>query len=792
MLKNYLLIGLRNLRKHFTYSLINIFGLALGLATCLLLTTWIRHELSFDKFHEDPDRIYRATLEMSFGGRSHVIPQTPNKLLAVLETLPDVEQGTRVYDLSSYTPFIVQYQNELYQEKSFSFADSAFFRVFSFNFIEGNPEKALADPNTVVITASTSKKYFGNDAALGKILKINGTDYVITGVIDDVPSSSSLQFDFLGSFYSTRYGRETPEWFPANFLTFIKTNSASDLNTVAAKINAQVKTELASELTGDGDYIRYSFIPMSDIHLKESGRITYVYIFSAIALLILAIACINYINLSTARAADRAKEVGIRKVVGALRNQLFGQFIGESVLITFLGFITALFLVEALLPGFNAITGNNFPPEVFFDWRFLGIAVIILVGIALLAGAYPALAISAFKPVSILKGNFRFSGRGIWLRKTLVITQFTISIALIVSTLVIYKQLNFIRGKALGYTKENSISIQLDKKTIEVFEQLKTELIKSGKVSGVARASESPTNIEAGYGLSIEGSATARDIMTTAITTDTEFIPLFGMEILSGRNFTQSDFLKVKADTTGKSSSFIVNETTLKELYIDPEKAIGQRMKLSGRSGEIVGVVKDFHFSSMRKKIRPLILFNEVEQFDYTFIRIDPNDVVGSLAVVKSIFETLAPHRPFEYEFVDEQYAALYDAEERISGIFIGFAALAIIIASLGLLGLVAFSAAQKTKEIGIRKVLGATAPGIVLLITRDFTRLVFIAMLIGLPLAYYLMSSWLDEFAYKTEIGIWPVLTASALCLVIAFGAAGYQAIRAALIDPAETLRNE
>ena len=793
MIKNYLLIGFRNLRKHFSYSIINIFGLGLGLATCLLLVTWIRHELSFDKFHDDSDRIYRSSLEMSFGGQANVLQQSPNKLLAVVkENFPDVESGVRYYDRTGYTPFIVQYQSELFQEGKFCFADSTFFKVFTFQFVEGNPQKALAEPNTVVITESIAKKYFGADQAMGKTIKVNsGTDYTISGVIKDIPTNSSISFDFLGSFHSIAYGKDTPQWFPANFLTFIKAGENTDMNSIATKVNDQVKVELKSELTGEGDYIRFSFLPISDIHLKEAGRMVYVYIFSAIAFLILGIACINYINLSTARAADRAKEVGIRKVVGALRNQLIGQFIGESILITFLAFVTALFLVEALLPAFNLVTGANFPPTAFFDPAFLFVSLFIVMAIALLAGAYPALAISAFKPVSILKGNFKHSGRGILLRRILVVTQFTISIGLIVSTLVIYKQLSFIRNRELGYNKENAIAIPLDKKTEAVYEQLKTELMKSGKVTFVARASESPTDIHAGYGVSITGE-NPRDIMTTAITVDTEFIPAFNMEIIAGRNFTEGDFLKTKADTSRNSSSFIVNETALKDLYIDPDKAIGQKIRLSGRSGEIVGIIKDFHFASMREKIKPLVLFNEVEQFDYIFIRLNPEDVTGALDAIKKICQTTVTHRPFEYEFVDQKYAALYDAEDRISTIFIGFAALAIIIASLGLLGLVSFSAAQKTKEIGIRKVLGASAPSIVLLITKDFTRLILIAVVLGLPISYYLMSEWLSDFAYKTDIGVGPILTASLLCLVIAFGTAGFQAIKAALVDPAETLRNE
>jgi len=793
MIKSYLLIGFRSLRKHFSYSVINILGLGLGLATCLLLVMWIRHELSYDRFHRDGERLYRATLAFSFGGQADVMGVTPNKLLAELRRQhAGIESGVRVYEQSTFRPFVVQHGEAIFQEGRFSYADSTFFQVFSFNLLQGNVDKALAEPNSVVITEAMARKYFGTEDPLGKILKVNNkADYIVTGVIADVPSNSTLQFDFMASFHSVAYGRDEPQWFPANFLTYIKVRERADLAGITALINQQMKTELASELTGAGDYIRVSFLPMADVHLAEGGHKVYVYIFSAIAILILVIACINYVNLSTARAADRAKEVGIRKVAGALRTQLFAQFIGESVLVTFLAFVTALLLAGGMLPVFNSITGKSFSPAAFLNPVFLAVSIFMLTVIGILSGAYPALAISAFKPASILKGSFKFSGKGIWLRRTLVVTQFTISIALMISTLVIYKQLRYISSKQLGYNKENTIILPLDRQTEAVFDQLRTELITSGRVTAVSRASEVPTEIEAGYGLVVEGTQ-APDRMVTAITVDTAFIPTFGMSLKMGRNFTETDFRKVKADTTNRSSAFIVNETALKALAIDANKAIGTRLRLSGRSGEIIGVVNDFHFASLRKPIEPIVLFDEVEQFNYFFVRLDGRDTKVALEAVKNICHEIIPHRPFEYRFVDQQYAALYDAEERMASVFIGFASLAIIIAGLGLLGLVSFSAAQKTKEIGIRKVLGATPASIVMLVTKDFSKLIVVAIALALPLAYYIMSQWLSDFAYKTEIGVAPLLLAPVICIGIAFLSSAYQALRAAWIDPADTLRSE
>jgi putative ABC transport system permease protein len=796
MLKNYLLTGFRNLRKHFTYSLINIIGLGLGLATCLLLIVWISHEVSYDSFHSKASNIYRASMEMSFGGRTMKTSVSPTALLPTLKTFPEVETGVRVYNPSAWNPYIVKKGEHIFQESHFYFADSSFFDVFSYKVLKGNPKKALNEPNSVMLTESSAKKYFGSEDPLGKTLTINDNkEYTVTGILEDIPANSYLQFDFLGSFSSLRAAQEEPIWWSANYQTFVVLYPTAIVPTVAEKTNEVVKKAIASELTGPGDYVHYNFIRLTDIHLKSDSDnemevvsdIRYVYIFSAIALLILLIACINYINLATARAADRAKEVGIRKVVGAIRNQLFAQFLGESVIITFLAFALAFFSAQLVLPFFNALSGKALSSAIFYDPLFLGGSLLMMISIALLAGAYPAFAITAFKPVSVLKGNFRFSGKGIWLRRFLVVTQFSISIVLIVGTLVIMKQLDFIQNKKLGYNKDNIVILPLDRKTSEVFSQLKTEFMRSGKVLQVGRATESPIKIQGGYGFNLEGKDDA-GLILTAVAADTGYTSTLGMEMIAGRSFTDGDFQRVAADTF---YSFIVNEAVLKALFIDKEKAIGTRASVSGRKGEIVGVVKDFHFSSLHNAIGPLVIFSQ-EDYNHIFVRLKPNDTEASLKTLKSICANLTPHRPFEYKFLDQQYEAMYSSEQRMGTIFMVFASLAIIIACLGLLGLVSFSAAQKTKEIGIRKVLGATAQSIVVLISKDFTKLVLIALVIGLPLAWWLMDKWLSDFAYKIDIGLEPILVSSILCIVIAFGTAGYQALKAALIDPARTLRNE
>jgi putative ABC transport system permease protein len=795
MIKNYLLVSFRNLRKHFSYSLINIFGLGIGLATCLLLVTWIRHELSYDKFHAKADRIYRSSLEMDNGGEIVKMAVSPTALLPTLRELPEVEAGTLVYNPTAWNPYIVKKDDRIFQENKFYFADSTFFDVFSYEVLQGDPESALDEPNSVMLTEATAKKYFGSEDPVGKTLTINGDrEFTVTGVMRNIPSNSFLQFDFLGSWNSMPKSK-TRTWWEANYQTFIVVHPATDLQAIMSKTDQVVRKEIATA-DNSGDYVHYSLIRLTDIHLRSVaknepevvGDITYVYIFSAIALLILLIACINYVNLATARAVDRAKEVGVRKVVGAMRPQLFGQFLGESVIITFVSFCLGFFIAQVLLPLFNNVTGKELGSATFYDPSFLGIAFLILVVIAMLSGAYPALAITSFKPVSVLKGNFKFSGKGIWLRKFLVVTQFSISIVLIVSTIVILRQLNFIQDKKLGYSKENVLVLPMDPKTRQSFTELQAELMRSGEVEAVGRGTESPTRIQGGYGFTPQGKTDGESMLLTAVAIDTGFVSALGMELLAGRNFTSADFERVKTDTF---YSFIVNEALLKSLYVEPEKALGMRARLSGRQGEIVGVVNDFHYSTLHSPIGPLVMFSQVD-YHQMFLKLKEGNMNDRIQNIRQVCSNVLPHRPFEYRFLDEEYDKLYSSEQRLGMVFTIFATLAIVIACLGLLGLVAFSAAQKTKEIGIRKVLGATATNIVLLITSDFTKLVLVAIVLGIPASYWIMGMWLEDFAYRVDIGWWPILAASLICLCIAFGTAGFQAVKAALIDPAKTLRND
>lgn len=796
MIHNYLLISLRYLKKHLSYSLINVAGLALGLATCLLLVSWMRHELSYDTFHEKADRIYRASLEYSFGGHVARPSVSPNALLPALLTLPETESGVRVYNPSRQAPFIVRFRDDIFEESRFYFADSTFFDVFTFHLSEGNTHTALNKPNSVVVTQRMAQKYFGDGDAIGKVLLVNDEhEYFVTGIAENPPANSILQFDFIASFHSLQAGREEPTWWSANYQTFALIHEKADVDALNRKINEIASRAVAAELTGPNDYVQYNFLPLTDIYLRSDfdeeeivSDIQYIYIFSGVTLLILVIACINYINLATARAAGRAKEVGIRKVTGALRKQLFLQFISESFVITTFSFALAFGLALLLLPFFNQLTGKQFNYASLLSGDTLRVIIPGLLITTLAAGTYPALALTAFNPAIVLKGNFQRSGHGIWLRKALVVVQFCISAILITSTLIVSKQLEFIQSTRPGFDRENTIILPLDKKSEGVFDGLRTELKRSGIALQVARGSESPASVKAGYGLSRTSDDTP-GIITRGLLIDEEYIPALGMELIAGRNFTADDVERLSRDTI---FTFVLNESALAALYIPLEDAVGTRVRLQGQEGEIIGVVKDFHFTSLHNPIGPLVMIPQ-ERFRKMFVKLPARQVAENLETLRQIYGQRIQHRPFEFQFLDRQYAALYAADERMGSVAIVFAGLAIVIACLGLFGLVSFAAEQKRKEIGIRKVLGATMPGLVMLITREFSRPVVIAVVASMPIAWWLMSDvWLSGFAYKTEIGILPFVIASGTCILIALATTAYQAIKASLIDPAETLRTE
>ncbi|MBT1711068.1 ABC transporter permease [Fulvivirgaceae bacterium PWU5] len=794
MIRNYFIIALRSIRKHLSYATINILGLSLGLATCILLVTWIGHELRYDRFYPRASEIYRVSLEYAAGGQASKIALSPTALLPTLtREFPEVEAGVRL----SNNACVLQHGDKIFEEQRFYYADSTFFKVFGLELMAGNPDKALTQPQSVIFTQSMARKYFGSEDVVGKTLQVNGKEYQVTGLLRDQPDYTMLPYDFVASFTTLRQAHEPPIWWSANYTTYVLLRDQADVAALTNKLNERVAKEVAGDIPGEGNYVRYNFLPLPDIHLRSDmdneqvpvGNLQYVYIFGFVALLVLVIACINYVNLATARATDRAREVGVRKVAGAVRTQLFFQFICESLVITWIALVAAFMLARLALPLFSYMTGVAFDSSLFLNPAALGVAVVFTTLLAFLAGAYPALVITGFTPVKVLKGNFKTSGKGLWLRQGLVVFQFCASIVLIVGTVVVLHQLSYIRDKKLGFDRERVVVLTADARTQEVFSALKTEIERQGVSQQIGRAMESPTLIGGGYSLHKQNGSEQEGMNVTAMAIDTGFIPTLGMELVAGRNISEGDYEQLAHDTT---YAFILNENAVQQLGFDPDKAIGTPVRLNGRSGTITGIVHDFHFASLQHEIGPLVLFTEKIYRGNVFVKLKGHDIQQELATLKAICQRLTPHRPFDYHFLDQEYDALYQNEQRMGTVSTVFAILAIVIACMGLFGLVAFSAAQKTKEIGIRKVMGATVPSIVLLITKDFTRLVLIAVVVGLPLAYWLMDSWLQGFAYRVSVGAGPIVLAFFTVTLIAFVTAGVQALQAALANPVNTLRNE
>jgi putative ABC transport system permease protein len=799
MLKNYIKIAFRNLIRRIGYTSINVFGLAVGISCCLLIGIYVLDEMSYDKFHNNADNIYRVNINYSMGGTSQSMYVTPTALLPTMKReFNEVVSGTRIFDVAMFSPQVVSLNDASFQEERFFYADSTFFDVFSFELKEGVKEKALVDPNSVILTESMVAKYFGDNDALGEVIKVGQTEYKVTGVLKDIPDNSHLKFDFLASFSSLRASNgET--WWSANYATYVLLNDNANISKIEDGIENVVREALGEVFQND-DRVSFDLFPMTDIHLRSKlstemqtqGDIKYIYIITLIGFLILVIACINYMNLATARSMDRAREVGMRKVLGAAKRQLFNQFMGESVIVTTLAAVIALVIINIALLPFNNLTGKTLTTADILDPVILSGLVSIIILVAFLAGAYPALSISSLQPGNVLKGTFKRSKTGGLLRKVLVVVQFSISILLIIGTMVIYKQLNFMQNKKLGYSKDNVLVLPTDRQVNQNFQSIKSALEQRADVGGVSMASESPTEINGGYGIEIQG-VEAPNSNTVALSVDQEFTKNMEMEIIHGREFTEADTKLATLDSIElRQYAFIVNEMLLNQLMISPEDALGRNAKVSGRSGQIVGVVKDFHFASLHRKINPLVLFIEPAQYNKLFIKLKSDNVSQSLSEIESVWKQIVPERPFVYSFMDEDYDALYRSEQRLGNIFIVFVTLAIIIGCLGLLGLVSFTVQQRNKEIGVRKVLGASVSSIFILISEDFGKLILVAFVVSAPIGYYLMSDWLGGFEYRTVVGVVPIVSSMIITILVAIATISYNSISAATTNPVTTLRNE
>ncbi len=804
MFKNYLKIALRNLRKNKGYSFINIIGLAVGITCCIIIILFVNNELSYDKFNKNADQIYRITVKGMISSHEINMAVSPSPMGATLKNdLPEVVSYTR---LRSFGFPVLRYKNKAFSEERFFVADSTFFNVFTLQLIKGDPNKVLTKPNSLVITEAMAKKYFGNDDPIGKILNADQKrDWIVTGVIKSLPINSHFHFDFLGTISSYENSRSTM-WLSNNYYTYIVLRKGTNLNKFKIKLHDDVIKYIGPELQKiagisleqlkrRGDSYGYSLQPLTSIHLNShldyeieaNSNIRYVYIFSVIAFAILLIACVNFVNLSTARSEKRAKEVGIRKTLGSNKSQLIRQFIAEAVLMSFLAAILSIILIEIFLPLFNGISQTELSLGIFENTY----TVILLVGFAVLigiiAGSYPAFFLSSFQPIKALKSEFRRT-KNSNLRNALVIFQFAVSIILFVGTFVIYNQLKYIQNKNLGFDKDQVIVIN---KTDDIGKQMKSfkeELLNNPSITSVSNSNAIPGEQKGDSGYRIDGTANDEILDLKHIYCDYGFAKTYNIEMKKGRFFSK--------DHVSDNSAIVINEAVVKAFGLkDP---IGKKLirpgDQSGLKYEIIGVIKNFNYESLHQFVRPLVihLYSDNGYGQYVSVRTSSKDYQNVISSLENTWKKFAGNEAFDYNFLDQNLAHLYIAEQRTSKIVITFSILAIFIACLGLLGLAAFIIEQRTKEIGIRKVLGATIFEIVILLSKEFLKWVLIANIIAWPVAYYVMNNWLKDFAYRVNISLWIFVLSGIAALIIALLTISSHAIKAATSNPVKSLRYE
>lgn len=800
MFKSYLKVTFRGIRRHKGYTFINVAGLAIGMAVCILIMLWVLDELSYDRYHENADRIYLLVIDANVGrplrSPATMAPAAPT----MVNDFPEVVNAARIGRLRRMA---VAYEDNRFQEDLVGFADHSLFEIFTFPFISGDPASALKTAYSVVITEEMAQKYFGDEDPIGKILTIGGeTEYTVTGVVKNVPRNSHLRFNMLRSF-ETLYAqnRQAMEaWMSIEFRTYLSLAENSDYKELEKKFPALIDQHLGEVLSSISGTVELFLEPVTRIHLfleadfgiSSQGDITYVYLFSGIALFVLVIACINFVNLATARSINRAQEVGMRKTLGAARCRLIGQFLGESLIYSMLSLVLTFVLLLLALPLFNTIVGRELSINVIRSpWLipgFMGLALIV----GLVAGSYPAFVLSSFQPVRVLKSGLKTEASNSRFRSMLVVVQFAISISLIIGTMTIYRQINFMKNRKLGFDKEHVIILpRMNEAMRRSFPLVKNDLM---SVPGVVRVGGS--SLLPGRGVlkgifSPEGFPDDQPQTMDYLSIDHDFIPMMGMEIAAGRNFSGD----LATDT---SESVMINETTARQFGWDNplDKSFIFRPP-PGTEGEttimnVIGVVKDFHRASLRETIEPLIIFYDPVSPGRISARIKPENITHTMDLLKKKWSDIDPGRPFDYYFLNETFDRLYRAEERLGNITLYFSLLAIFIGCLGLFGLAAFMAEKRTKEIGIRKVLGASVVGIVRLMSKEFMILVAIANVIAWPAAYYGLDRWMQNFVYRTNIAWMTFVLAGILALFIALLTVSFQAIKAARANPVDSIRYE
>jgi putative ABC transport system permease protein len=796
MLRNHLKTAWRGITRHQTFSFVNIMGLAVSLTAFFLMALYIEHEQSFDSFHANASRIYRVaddkqTANITLHNATAAAPVAP----ALKAEFPEILEAVRLKPAEA----LVAYGDKRFEERGLLYADASLFQVFSFKILQGNASTALKNPNSVVITQSTAAKYFRNADPLGAVLSFDGKSMKVTGVVQDVPSNSHISFDFLLSMATAQQPGSGldflfTDWYSDAFHTYILLPQGYDARRLAARLEAFDKRHQVAQ---DDTRHHFQLQKLTDIYLRsdreneigKTGSVTNVYVFSAVAIFILLIACFNFINLSTARAAERAREVAVKKVVGAGRSHMIGQFFTESFLMTGIAAVLAILAVQLLMPVFNAFSGQQILVDLFSPLHVAALFLIV-VFVSLLSGTYPAFVLSAFKPAIALKGQAGGSAWGNRFRKALVVFQFAISVVLIVCSTVVYAQLQFMQNHDLGFKPSQTLVINFegDRQVQQQYKGLKQALLNIAGVQGVAASSNIPGDRNTST-WSMNVVAEQGDTIRTELPiylADFNFLEQYEVPVVAGRALTE----RFAADSI---ESMLVNEAAVKQLgFKSASDAIGLSVGMYPNDAKIVGVFKDFHYKSLQQVIEPLTIRVLPDKFRVLSIRLRTQHLQQTISAIEKVWKQWAPQRPLEYSFLDESFNRQYRAELKFGQVFGVFSALAIFIACLGLFGLALFSVQQRTKEIGIRKVLGASVSNIVQLLSKDFIKLVLVAAVTAFPVAWYAMHIWLEDFAYRINIPLWVFFAAGIVAIAIAFITISFQAVKAAVANPVKSLRTE
>ncbi len=818
MIKNYLKIAIRSLNKQKEYAIINIAGLSIGMAVCMLITLFVIDELSYDNFHKNGDNIHRLALERMYPDHSTYYAMIPHSFADVMPVdFPEVKSTCRIN--ANVANIIMRYDdkkgNELvFEEARFFHADSNFFDFFSFKLLQGNPKEVLQKPASIVISLTSAARYFGDKDPIGKVLDTDLGEYTVTGVFEDMPENSHINCDFLGSFNSLPFAKNL-NYMAFSACTYLELIPDASRQALEAKLPKMVETYAAAQVEDRlkisfkayqeaGNGYRYFLQPLSDIHLKSNlegelgtnGNLAYVYIFISIAIFILIIASINFMNLATAKSADRAKEVGIRKVMGSNKKQLIKQFLSESVVISSISLLIAIVFVTIALPYFNQLFNKSININLFSNPFSIPILLLFTIIVGLLAGLYPAFVLSAYNPVSVLKGKLINSAKGSWLRSGLVIFQFFISIILIAGILAIYNQMSFLQNKNLGYDKDQVLIIDRAAALGEQWQAFNKEVNNVQGVKKIGHTSAMPGSPSAFFfGIQFQPKGSSEVLTTKGMIIDDHLMDVLKLEVIEGRGFSPA---------IDDSLSVLLNESAARTLGL--EDPIGAQIAsqtnnpLANANTDIhytiVGIVKDFNFQSLRDQISPLVILNPGFEnpvgFGTVAIKIEGENLKATIAAIENKWDIITGNEPFTYSFLDEDLNANYKAEQNSGRLLTIFTGLAILIACIGLFGLAAFIGQQRTKEIGIRKTLGATTTELVVMLSGDFAKLVLVAIIVAVPVSWYLINEWLQNFAYSTTLSVWIFVIAGGSALLVALLTVSYQAIKSAIVNPIKSLKTE